>query len=100
MARLIRQFEAAHELVTLEKVITLPAQPTMGTRLDLRSQGVEAPLEVVSVTLRAESDGAPHVDIFLDYEPLASAELARTGGWRHSAQRGVRVRSAPTDRQR
>ena len=54
----------------------------MGTRLDLRSQGVEAPLEVVSVTLRAESDGAEHVDIFLDYEPLASAELARAGGWR------------------
>jgi len=43
---------------------------------------VEAPLEVVSVTLRAESDGAEHVDIFLDYEPLASAELARAGGWR------------------
>jgi hypothetical protein len=72
--------------VTLEKVITLPALPTMGARLDLRSQGIEAPLEVVSITLRPESDGPPHIDIFLAYEPLASAQLARAGGWREVEQ--------------
>jgi hypothetical protein len=54
VARVVRQFEAAHELVTLGKAIALPALPTMGARLDLRSHGVEAPLEVVSVTLKSE----------------------------------------------
>src|SRR5262245_20391366 len=85
VAHVIRQFQASHELVTLEKLITLPALPTMGARLDLRSRGVEAPLEVVSITLRAESDGTPHLDIFLAYEPLANGELARAAGWRDSA---------------
>jgi hypothetical protein len=83
-ARIVRQFEAPHELVTLEKVIELPPMPTMGTRLDLRSEGVEAPLEVVGVTLRPEADGPPEADIFLAYEPLAAAQLARFGGWRTS----------------
>jgi putative ABC transport system substrate-binding protein len=82
MAQIVGQFEAPHEMVTLEKVITLPAMPTMGSRLDLRSQGVEAPLEVVGVTLRSEVDGPLHADIFLAYEPLAGARLGREGGWR------------------
>jgi hypothetical protein len=33
MARVIRQFEAPHELVTLEKVTALPALPTMGAAI-------------------------------------------------------------------
>jgi hypothetical protein len=82
VARVIRQFEAPHELVTLEKVITLPAMPTMGARLDLGSRGVEAPLAVVGWTLRPENGGPPHADIFLAYEPLAGAHLAREGCWR------------------
>src|SRR5262245_40759856 len=49
-ARVIRQFEAPHELVTLERVIKLPALATMGTRLDLRNEGMEAPLAVVGWT--------------------------------------------------
>ena len=47
------------ELVTLEKVIALPVLPTRGARLDLRSEGVKAPLEVVGVTLKTEADGPP-----------------------------------------
>jgi hypothetical protein len=81
MVRIVRQFEAPHELVTLEKVIERPALPTMGARLDLRSEGVEAPLEVVGVTLRPEADGPPEADIFLAYESLDAVQLARFGGW-------------------
>jgi len=84
MARIVRQFEAPPEL---EKIIELPALPTMGARLDLRSEGVEAPLEVVGVTLRPEADGPPDADIFLAYEALAAAQLARFGGWRTSESR-------------
>ena len=68
--------------MTLEKVIALPELPTMGTRLDLRSEGVEAPLEVVAITLRPEVRRLPSADLFLTYEPLASAQFAREGGWR------------------
>ena len=60
--------------------------PTMGTRLDLRVQGVEAPLEVVAVTIRAQADGPgirqPDADVFTRPEPLHAATLAREGGWR------------------
>jgi len=86
MARILRQFEAPHELVTLQKVIALPALPTMGARLYLLAQGVEMPLEVVALTLRSEPDGPdflpPTADLFLAYEPLAAAELVRAGGRR------------------
>src|SRR5262245_42648447 len=100
MARIVRQFEAPHELVTLEKVIELPALPTMGTRLDLRSEGAEAPLEVVSVTLRPESDGPPEADLFLAYEPLAAAQLARFSGWRTPESRQSRPCQSPLKRRR
>jgi hypothetical protein len=73
--------------LTLEKVLTLPALPTMGARLDLRSEVVETPLEVVGVTLRPEADGPPDADIFFAYEPLAAAQLARFGGWQTSESR-------------
>jgi hypothetical protein len=59
----------------------------MWARLDLRSEGVETPLEVIGVTLRPEADGPPEADIFLAYEPLAAAQLARFGGWHTSESR-------------
>ena len=43
VARVVRQFYEGTEAVTLKRVLTLPAQPTTGSRLDLRAQGVEAP---------------------------------------------------------
>jgi hypothetical protein len=56
--------------------------PTMGSRLDLRAQGVE----VVAVTLRSHPDGPgirqPDADVFTTPEPLGHAMLAREGGWR------------------
>jgi hypothetical protein len=85
VARVIRQFEAPHELVTLEKVLTLPSVPTIGTRLDLRAHGVETPLTVIGLTFRPENIGRsvalPDAEIVLDFEPLAAAQLAREGGW-------------------
>ena len=85
VARVIRQFHEGLEAVSLERLVTLPHQPTMGTRLDLRAHGVEAAPEVVAVTLRSHPDGPsyrePDADIFTSPEPLASAELAREGGW-------------------
>jgi hypothetical protein len=61
--------------------------PTMGTQLGLRVQGVEAPLEVVAVTIRAQADGPgirqPDADVFTCPEPLDGATLARAGGWRN-----------------
>ena len=59
--------------------MALPSQPTMGARLDLCSQGVETPLEVIGGTLRPEADGPPEADHFLAYEALAAAQLARFG---------------------
>ena len=56
-ARIIRQFCDGTEALTLERVLTLPSQPTMGTKLDLRAQGVEAALEVVAVTVHAHREG-------------------------------------------
>jgi hypothetical protein len=41
----------------LEKMLVLLDVPTMGTRLDLRAEGVEGALTVVGVTLRAIADG-------------------------------------------
>jgi hypothetical protein len=64
--------------------------PTMGSRLDLRAQGVEAALEVVAVTLRSHPDGPglrqPDADVFTNPEPLSHADLARSGGWLDSQQ--------------
>ena len=45
IARVIRQFRDGTEAVTLERTLPLPAVPTMGSRLNLRAQGVEAALE-------------------------------------------------------
>jgi hypothetical protein len=67
--------------VTLEKMIELPALPTMGAWLDLRSQGVEAPLEVGWCHIQERRQTSHHtLTSFLACEPLASAELARAGG--------------------
>ena len=42
------------------------------------------------MTLRSHPDGPgyrePDADVFTSPEPLASAELARAGGWRDSQQ--------------
>jgi hypothetical protein len=88
VARVIRQFHEGREAVTLARLVALPHMPTMGTRLDLRAQGVEAPLEVVAVTLRAHGDGPgllqADADVFTRPEPLADATLAREGGRRDS----------------
>ena len=40
----------ALEAVSLERVVALPHMPTMGNNIDLRTFGVEAALEVVTVT--------------------------------------------------
>jgi hypothetical protein len=90
VARVVRQFHDGAEAVSLERTVALPYMPTMGTRLDLRAQGVEAPLEVAAVTVRAHADGPGFLqadaDIFTKPEPLDAAELAREGGWRESDQ--------------
>ena len=61
----------------------------MGSRLDLRSDRVEAALTVVGVTLRAVVDAPglkpPSVEVVLFPEPLANAALAREGGWKDVA---------------
>src|SRR5262245_2436642 len=49
VARVIRQFEGPGEFVTLEREVVLPSTPTVGMRLDLRAEGVEAPIEVIGV---------------------------------------------------
>jgi hypothetical protein len=90
VARVVRQFHDGAEALTLERLVALPCQPTMGTRLDLRAQDVEAALEVVAVTVRAHPDGPgfcqADIDLYLTPEPLAHAVLAREGGWRDSNQ--------------
>jgi len=75
MARIARQFAAPDELVTPEKVVELPAMPTMGARLDLRREGVETPLEVIRLKIRPEADGPPEADLFLVYAALTTAPL-------------------------
>ena len=81
VARVVRQFHDGAETVSLERVVALPHQPTMGTKLDLRAHGVEAALEVIGITVRSLPAGLgfvqADVDIYLTPEPLASAELAR-----------------------
>src|SRR5262249_5670672 len=87
--RVVRQFHEGNGAITLDKAVVLPDVPTMGVRLDLRSEGVEGPLTVVGVMLRPIPDGPgvkpPSVDVLLHYEPLASVELARSSGWRDQA---------------
>jgi hypothetical protein len=55
-------------------------------RLGLGGEGVEAALTVIGVTLRSILGGpgirTPSVDVLLHYEPLQSAEVARSDGWR------------------
>jgi hypothetical protein len=90
VARVVRQFHEGAEAITLERVVALPFQPTMGTRLDLRAQVVEAALEVIGVTLRSLPSGPgfrqADVVLFLTPEPLADAKAARDGGWQDSEQ--------------
>ena len=90
VARVIRQFYEGGETVSLERLVTLPFQPTTGTRLDLRTHGVEDALEVVAVTVRAHPNGPGFLeadaDVYVTPEPLAHATLAREGGWRDSEQ--------------
>jgi hypothetical protein len=92
VARVIRQFHEGHETVTLAKVLVLPDIPTMGTRLDLRAEGVEDALTVVGVTLKPIVDGPgvkpPSVEVLVFWEPAAAAKLAREGGWRKLAPVG------------
>jgi hypothetical protein len=90
LARVVRQFHEGAEAIALEKVLLLRDVPTMGTRLDLRAEGVEAALTVVGVTLHPITDGRPgvrppSVDVVLLAEPVASVELARSAGWREPA---------------
>ena len=53
VARVVRSFYEGAECISLERLVTVPFQPTMGTKLDLRALGVEDALEVVSLTVRA-----------------------------------------------
>jgi hypothetical protein len=90
VAHVIRQFEAADEVVTLEKIITLPSIPTLGTTLDLRAHGVERPLTVIGLLLLTETEEPgitqPTIDLILSFEPFAGAQLARERGWRDCEQ--------------
>jgi hypothetical protein len=89
LVRVVRQFHEGADAVTLEQTLVLPDVPTMGTRLDLRSEGVGGALTVVGVTLRPIADGpgvrSPSVEVILYWEPLDSAELARASGWKEVA---------------
>jgi len=91
VARVIRQFGTVGAMVSLERAVVLPSTPTIGTRIDLRAEGVEAPVAVVGMTLLTESDRPsflqPSIEVFLAWEPLAAAELARARGWRDVEQR-------------
>jgi hypothetical protein len=98
VARVIRQFYEGADCLTLERMVGLPFQPTMGTRLDLREHGVEYALEVVAVTIRAQPDRPgfrqADADIFTSPEPLASAET-RQSGWLAGLAVGLEARRAP-----
>ena len=87
-ARVICSFYEGAEGVTLERIVGLPFQPTMGTKPDLRAHGVEDALEVIAVTVRAHPPGPEFLeadaDVYVTPEPLAAAQLAREGGWRDS----------------
>jgi hypothetical protein len=86
VARVVRQFEGPGEFATLERAVVLPSTPTVGTRLDLRAEGVEAPIEVIGVRLLPELDRPSFlqssIEVFLAFEPLAAARLASARGWR------------------
>jgi len=57
-ARVIRQFHEGTQAVSLERVVALPHQPTMGTKLViLMDEGVPPELEVIGITMRAAPDG-------------------------------------------
>jgi hypothetical protein len=76
VVRVVRQFHEGAETVTLSKLLVLPAAPTMGSRLDLRAEGVEDPLTVVGVTtLKPIVDGPglrpPSVEVVLFSRPDA-----------------------------
>ena len=81
LVRVVRQFHEGVEAVRLAKTLVLTDVPTMGTRPDLRVEGVENALTVVGVMMRALVDGAglkePGVEVWLIAEPLAAAEMAR-----------------------
>jgi hypothetical protein len=85
LVRVVRQFREVSEVVTLEKTLILPDTPTMGTRLDLRTEGIEDALTVVGMTPRSIPDGPgarpPSVKVLLFWEPLPHAKLAREAGW-------------------
>ena len=93
VAHVIRQFHEGAECVSLERLVTLPFQPTMGTKLDLRAHGVEDALEVIAITVRAHPDGPgfreADVDVYLTPESLAAAELAREFGWHDAPEAAV-----------
>jgi hypothetical protein len=93
LVRCLRQFHEGAAVVFLEKAIVLPDVATIGTRLDLRSEGVEGALTVVGLTLRPIPDGPgnkpPSVDVVLLPEPLTAIELARSAGWRDQAPPGA-----------
>ena len=90
VARVVRSFYEGAECISLERLVTVPFQPTMGTKLDLRALGVEDALEVVSLTVRAYPSGPGFLEAVADVcvtpGRLAPATLAREGGWRDSQQ--------------
>src|SRR5262245_3494314 len=97
IARVLRQVhDDGTEAVILEKVLVLPDVPTMGTRLDLPTEGVEAALTVVGLTLRPITDipavRPTSIEVVLLAEPLRSVELANSTGWRdHKPQEPEKV---------
>jgi hypothetical protein len=55
----VRQFHDGAEAVSLERVVALPFQPTMSTKLViLTDEGVTPELEVIGLTMRAAPDRA------------------------------------------
>ncbi len=83
--RCLRHFHDGADAVTLEKELVLA---DARTRLDLRRESVEDALTAVGVTLCPPPDAPgirpPSVDVVLRHEPLASAEMARSSGWREN----------------
>jgi hypothetical protein len=81
VAWVIRQFHEGAEAVSLERLVALPHQPTMGTKLViLTDEGVTPELEVIGLTMRAAPDGPgfkpPVFDVLLAFEPLTAAGRA------------------------
>jgi hypothetical protein len=89
VARVIRQFHDGAEAVSLERVVALPHQPTMGTKLViLTDEGVTPELEVSGSPCgqlpMAPASSRPALDVLLAFEPLSAAGRALELGWRHS----------------